>query len=365
MVDAKLAPEGGDFNPIEHPGIMPDGVYFGLDEGRYHAALALSSGGIKHLRVSTLDFWARCPALNPEYKDEETDAKTIGRAYHKRIVEGKEAFQALYAAAVDPADYPRAVRTISEIKSAIEQAGGPIKGLASLKKVDLIARLQEYDPAAEIWEQITSEHGERNASKTLLPAGLIASIEIAAAMIERHPQLSKAFTGGMPEVSIFWHDRTSGTPCKARLDYLKPAAVIDLKSFENSIGLPVRKAIARAVANYRYHIQVALYLEAANAARRLIGDGQVFGGADPAFLRALCAAPERTWLWVWQQKGIAPLARGMVLDRGTVLDIGRMEVDQARHTFARCWEAYGTDPWVSIEDIATFDDTDFPAYISE
>jgi hypothetical protein len=144
-------------------------------------------------------------------------------------------------------------------------------------------------------------------------------------MIEKHPQLSKAFTGGMPEVSVFWTDAQTGVPCKARFDYLKPRAIVDLKSYENVIGLPVRKAMARCVANYRYHIQAALYLEGARSAGRLIAEGRVFGDVDPGFMRAFVDAPERHFLFVFQQKGPAPLARGMVLAPGLTLDIGREE----------------------------------------
>jgi hypothetical protein len=40
---------------VRHGLVQESGVYFGLDEDRYHAALALSASGIKSLRVSTLD----------------------------------------------------------------------------------------------------------------------------------------------------------------------------------------------------------------------------------------------------------------------------------------------------------------------
>src|SRR5262249_30177801 len=151
---------------------------------------------------------------------------------------------------------------------------------------------------------------------------VIRRIEIAAAMIEHHPQLGRAFTGGMPEVSVFWTDDRTGVPCKARFDYLKPRAIVDLKSYENVIGLPVRKAIARCVANYRYHIQAAFYLEGAKAARELVTAGRIFGVVDTGFVKALVDTRERTFLFVFQQKGPAPLARGMVLAPGLTLDIG-------------------------------------------
>ena len=349
---------------VEHPLVTQPGVYFGMPEEAYHRAFALSATGIKHLRISPLDFWARSP-LNPERVAEESEARIIGRAYHKRIIEGQAAFEAMYAAELDPAEYPEALRTNEELKTAIERAGGPSARLASLRKAELIERLLQYDPAAVIWDRLVAAHQERHLGKIRLPALAIRRVEIAAAMIEKHPQLRQAFSGGMPEVSVFWVDAQTGTPCKARFDYLKPRAIVDLKSYENTIGLPVRKAIARCVATYRYHIQAAFYLEGAIAARELIAEGRVFGEVDAGFPRALLAAPERHFLFVFQQKGPAPLARGMVLAPGLTLDIGREEIADATALFAQCWRAYGADPWLDVSEIETFDPTEFPAYIAE
>ena len=349
---------------VAHPLVREPGVYFGMPEDEYHRAFALSATGIKHLRISPLDFWARSP-LNAERAAEESEARIIGRAYHKRIIEGEAAFEAIYAAELDPAEYPEALRTNEELKTAIERAGGPAAKLGTMRKAELIARLLQYDPGALVWDRLVAAHQERHAGKIRLPALAIGRIEIAAAMIEKHPQLSKAFSGGMPEVSVFWHDENTGVPCKARFDYLKPRAIVDLKSYENTIGLPVRKAIARCVANYRYHIQAAFYLEGAKAASELVAEGRVFGIVDPGFPRALAEAQERHFLFVFQQKGPAPLARGMVLAPGLTLDIGREEIAEATHLFAHCWRTYGADPWLDTSEIETFDSTEFPAYIAE
>ena len=108
---------------VAHPLVQEPGVYFGMPEADYHRAFALSATGIKHLRISPLDFWARSP-LNAERSDEESEARIIGRAYQKRIIEGPAAFAAMYAAELDPAEYPEALRTNEELKTAIERAAG-------------------------------------------------------------------------------------------------------------------------------------------------------------------------------------------------------------------------------------------------
>lgn len=340
---------------------MENGVYFGLDEDAYHAAFALSASGVKNLRISTLDFWARS-SLNPDQEDGDTDAKVIGRAYHKRIVEGREAFQAAYAAELDAKEYPNAIRTVEDLKEAL--AGLGVTVASKDKKPALIAKLLEADGGAVIWEHLLSEHGKKNAGRQFLGSKIISRIEISAAMIENHPQLGMAFKGGYPEVSIFWTDPEHLIPMKARLDRLKLKAITDLKTFENVQGMPVDRAIARAIASYKYHIQGRHYLDAVREAKSLIRAGRVFGDVDKAFLDGLVASPGQEFLLVFQQKGVAPLARGILLPP-TVLDIGAAELSDAKKTFAECWEKYGTDPWVDVSHVRTFDSTEFPAYLAE
>jgi hypothetical protein len=66
---------------VNHPLVHEPGVFFGLFEDEYHHALALSSSGIKFLRASTLDFWARSPlSPDPDNADKETEALVVGHA---------------------------------------------------------------------------------------------------------------------------------------------------------------------------------------------------------------------------------------------------------------------------------------------
>ena len=347
---------------VRHPLVQESGVYFGLDEERYHAALALSASGIKSLRVSTLDWYMRSP-LNPFPRDEEErEARIVGRAYHRRICEGRAAFEASYYSALDPVQYPSALRTNDELCAAIERAGGPAKGVRGLRKAQLIECLLRLDQQALVWERLVAEQAAKHEGKISLPAVVIERIEVAARMIEAHPQLSKAFTGGAPELSVFWVDEATGVPCKCRFDYIKPRAIVDLKSFD-ARGMPLDKAIARAVALYKYNIQAALYLRGAEEARGLIAEGRVFGDADSGLMRALHDAIDRTFMFVFQSKGVAPVARGKVLAPGSVLDIGKMEVEQALYLWARCWDTFGDDPWVDVSDITAFEDSEFPAFL--
>ena len=342
---------------IKHHKIHEPGIFFGVPEEQYHACLALSAHGIIRMRVSPYVWWAESP-LNPNKEpDEETDAKRIGRAYNRRIVEGLETFLRHYAAKLDPADYPKALRTNAELSAALAEYG--VRGLSTLRKAELIHLLRNQNPNVEIWDDIVERHARINEGKILLDGDLMQSIENAAAAIETHPQLCKAFTGGMPEVSIFWFDQTTGVPCKARLDYLKMLAIVDLKTFELR-DANVNRTIARAVAAYKYHIQASWYLRAADQIKGLIEAGQVGGVVERTYLEQIRDAVARTFLFVWQAKGVAPIVRGKVLGAGIALDLGHLASEEALTQWAQCWERWHTEPWAEIHDIEQFDDAEFP-----
>lgn len=346
---------------VNHPRVHAPGIYFGLPEAEYHEALALSASGIKELRVSALAWWTNSP-LNPDRENEDTDAQVIGRAYHCRIVEGARVFLQRYAAKLDPADYPNALRTVAEIGDELRRCGLAPK--SGERKAELIARVREVNPRVPIWDEIVADHDQLHRGKILLDGALMGRIETAAKVIERHPQLGRAFTGGAPEVSIFWTDETTGTPCKARLDFLKPVAIIDLKTFELR-DIPPDKAVARAVANYRYHIQASWYLRAADQIAKLVAAGQVYGDHDKDFLRVVCGAEDRTFLFVFQAKGMSGVLRGKVLAPGIILDLGHVAGEEALVAWARAWSTWGSDPWLEVHEITTFADAEFPPWIGD
>lgn len=339
---------------------MEPGLYFGLPDDEYHAIEALSNTGIKRILVSPLDFWARSWMNPTPEEDEETVFKVTGKAYHTRIVEGRPAFDARYAAELDPAAHPNALRTVDQIKEALRAHGETVTGA----KPVLVERLLGTNSMAEVWDVLAAAHAKANEGKILLPAELIQKIEISTAMIEKHPQLAKCFTGGGPEVSVFW-TAEGGIPMKVRIDYLKPRAIVDLKTFSNPLAKPVDRAIANAMAQRKYHIQVAVYQEGAERAREFAQEGRIFGEVDPEWVERFTAAEDFEFVFVFQQTGIAPVARGKVMPKGLVYDCGVISMNEAIATFLECREKFGTDPWIDDTPIGAFDDSEFPVYMTE
>jgi hypothetical protein len=343
------------------------GVYFEMPEETYHAVPALSASGVKLLRASPLDYWVRSP-FNPVQSDvlenDESEAKDIGSAYDCRITCGREIFLSKYVAALTPEDVPGALKTADDIRAALEAKGQKKSG----NKPELIERLLSIDPTAKIFDVIMQGYGATHAGKKFLPQRLMDKIELAAAMIEKHPALGKAFSGGAAQVSIFWNDEETGVPCKARLDYLKPKAIVDLKTFSNPFKRPVSRAIDQAFANYRYFIQATHYLTGAKHVARLLREGKT----DAVSLRAgtLAAAlaqdHPKTFLFVFQATGPAPIARGRVFpETSSFFTIARDELNFHMRTYAECLERFGSDPWVDTSDIDAFDDANLPAWAAE
>lgn len=346
-------------------GPLPDGVYFNLSFNDYLAVRRFSSHGVIQMTRSCYDFWARS-WMNPNPPDEESEFKDKGTAYHARIVEGRKVFEAQYAVELEPDDYPEAMRTTDDLKEFLRGRGLKLTG----NKPELIARVLEADPDAQVWDDLVARHAATHAGKTMISHKWLLEIEIAAANIEKNPELQHAFRGGAAEVSVLWTatvETPDGdvieVPMKSRFDYVKPKAWVDLKSFSNSVGMRLSRAVSREYANRRYYVSTAVYYQAADAAKELVAAGK-FSGASKETAEALFTH-DKLALYVWQQT-VVPVALGRVYPRELqVVQIGDSQFRDALAEYARCWQTFGDDPWIPQSKIETADDTEFPAYIGE
>lgn len=344
-----------------------EGIVFGMDEDDYHAVPALSASGVKHLRQSPLNFWAQSwlnPA--PEEEDrEESFARIVGRAYHKRILEGRDKFVRCYAPELEKSAYTDLLVTMDDLRGELERLGLP---KTAKRKDDAISRILEANPTARIWDALQDGYIKSHEGKVFLPQRLMSKIELSAAMIERSKKLGSAFRGGEPEVSIFWIEPKTLCPCKARVDYLKPKAIVDLKTFENTLGREVGRAVDVEFANRRYGGQAVWYTQAVEAAIGLILEDKVEGDVSSEFLAKLMHAnpAERKFLFVFQQKGPAPIARGKILNRhSAVFQIWEAHLEANRRTFMEYLSKFGTEPWVDDADIEEFQDDELPIWATE
>lgn len=357
-------PEPLDFSVLGPP--TPDGVYFGLPEDDYHAAGAFSNSGVSNISVSPLTYWAKNIDPNRE-EDAATPAQTTGKAFHKRILEGEEAFLENFA--VLPENDGEHLAGATELKARCAELdlkkGGTI--------ADLCARIREADPEAKLWPEVLAAFNEENTGKSIIKPETWVQIELPARFIRSHPTAGKAFQGGYPEVSIFWTE--DGLPWKSRVDYLKTKALVDLKTFENLLGLPVDAAVSRSIANYRWHVQAFIYLRAVTAAKKLVRDGKVFGNASEEWLEAFAKTPAHKFMWVFIQKGRIPEVKvrgfsrtlnGREAGDNLYYQDAQRKVEVAVSALRQCVEFYGPDPdvmWVMPEPTRDLIDEDLPLWL--
>jgi hypothetical protein len=392
--DEPVATDNKPFLPPRLPDAPPfpePGLYFGMPDEVYHAIHACSASGLKHMSISSMDYWASS-LLNPENEREEKAAKAsgqltprqLGQAYHTFICEGPVKFSERYAVALDKdvmkmeaaaKKVPFCVTT-ADLRIAIDEAGAKPKGTA---KEPLIEQLLDLVPEAMVWDREVAIHSEVHAGKLMISPTLFRRIAIAHAMIAGDPQLKSAFTGGHAEVSLFWYDEETGVPMKARLDYLKMNHLVDLKSFGNQQGKPIQRAIDSAISNNKYYVPVAVYLEGIEAVKKLVkekkgdavfrfyADGTECGDTaeDVSWCWKWAHQPEPEVLFVFQQTGIAPVTRGRIMTLGSHYTATKWAVGYLRRKWKRCALAYGTDPWLDFEPVVATVDEELPPWASD
>lgn len=254
-------------------------------------------------------------------------------------------------------------------------------------KEDWVNQLLELDPDAKVFLRLQQQHAKEQAGKTFLYPDQFEELEIAARMIERDPELRDSFRHGHPEVVLIWYCTKTGVPMKAKLDYLKLDEIVDLKSVANQRDRSIEQAIRFEIAGYHYNFQPVVYFEGADAVRNLIrkhGASAVHScdittGADAALYDvelhekrtafALKWAKNRApdeFLWVFQQKGAAPITRGVRFPHtGITHEDTEHLIGIAKRRFVQFSEVFGTEPWLDVAPIYTINDEDIPRSATE
>ncbi len=345
--------------------VRAPGVVFGMPAEAYHADCSLGSSDHKALARSAADYFHGSP-LNPaRAESEDTQARRWGRALHKLVLEGEVAFAEAYAIKPEPSQFPGCLVGAADLKAYCRENGLKLTG----KKADLAAAVKAHKPDVAIWDEVLAafERRVREAKAEILKRDELVEIQRAAAAIAANPHLRRAFSGGAAEVSVFWRDAETGVPLKARFDYLKPSAILDLKRFANQMGRPFEEACLAEIANRRYDIQAAHYLDAWGALWLAAAEGRVEGHCPlPEGWERFLAAPEAArFVWVFHQATGAPLSRAFEITAASRdLARARREIAAARRLFADGIREFGTSPWVTAEPILPLSDGALPRWLT-
>jgi hypothetical protein len=347
------------------PAVRQPGVYFGLPSADYHADPSVGSSDLKRLLQAPTVYWWHSH-MNPDrLPPPDTLAIQKGRALHKLVLEGLEAFEAAFAEEPQPSGHPGALVTLDDLKAECRELGEPISGT----KAELAKRIKAKDAKVIIFDDILATFrvmAERDGLEILKPEAM-REVRQAAASISLNPHLAHAFTGGIPEVSVFWVD-DYGIPCKARLDWLKPRTIVDLKKCANARERPFDVAVMLAIAEYRYDISARHYLDGYAYLYQFAAEGRVFGDCPlkPGWHQRIMPPDEMRFTFVFHQTEGGPVTKGLELLPGSsALHRAAREIVQAKQLYRACLEKFGTEQWVSDGPIETFDDTDLPVWMRE
>lgn len=155
----------------------------------------------------------------------------------------------------------------------------------------------------------------------LLPAEF-EQVQAMAEALKGHPMAAKVFAPerGPAERSLFWRDAETGVWCRARLDHM-PTADYTARWFIVSDYKTTRSAhpeqISKAVYDYGYHIQAAMYLEG---------------------VRALGIHADPRMVFVFQEKAAPYVTTVIELDH-VALKIGHSQLRKALALYRQCSES--------------------------
>jgi hypothetical protein len=287
------------------------GVYFGLDEHVYRADPALGSTDVRKLARNPSTYWWES-WMNPNRPaDKRTPARVRGTAMHRLVLEGEKAFDSEYMRGPTMAEDMTLAEKGAATKAANKEAAA--SGL------------------------------------TCLPAEDYDRIVVAGSMITQNPALKNAFTGGMPEVSIFWEK--DGVRRKARFDYLKIRGIADLKGCANTRDLAFPQACRNDINNYAYHEQASWYADARTESAKAVANGCVAGDHDSAWLKRVADERQWGWQWVFHQMEGAPITWSAILSpENPIMEVGRAANERGVETYRRYMAERGPDlPWLLIE----------------
>lgn len=194
------------------------GVAYGMPDALYRALPALGSSDVKRLLRSPAHYRAAS-----ESADEPTDAQRLGTAVHLAVLEPE--------------------RFATDV-------------LVSPK----------FDRRTKAGKKAAAEFELRAAGRLALAADEHDTARCVADAVRAHPAASYLLAEGAPEVSLQWRDEATGTPCKARIDWLRPDhGIVDLKSARDASPL----GFGRAIAQYGYAVQLAHYTAGARQVLRV------------------------------------------------------------------------------------------------
>ncbi len=298
---------------------MKPGVYDNIPNAEYHGGPGISKSGLDLIHRSPMHYRAVVTAANDNRVP--TPAQAIGTAAHALILEPAE-FTKEYCLGLRRQDVPEAiedrevlvtmVQTLNEgrlpklstsgskselverILEAQKVDMGPtmpldrevLEGLkgADLKdhlddlnksrtgllptsgsRHDLAAILRANGVEVTLWSDVQAEWLTNNGTRTVLTQEQWDMLHGMRDAVMSHPAAGALLSKlpGQAELSVYWNDTETCALCRCRPDYWRQDdLLVDLKTTEDASP----EGFSKSIANYRYDVQAAYYLDGVNQA---------------------------------------------------------------------------------------------------
>ena len=342
---------------------LPIGIHFGVSDEVYFAQTGLGSTDRKQLAIDPVEW--QFNRLHGEDKD--TKAKIWGSALHSRVLEGEQAFVSRFGVLPNKDEIPGLLVTKDDLVAWLVAEGADFK--KSALKGELAALVRAADPDAPIWDDIVAKFESAYPEDRRLTWEMVEEIDLAATWLQGSKKLAPfmeggTFTFGAPEVTIIYE--VNGVRLRARIDYLLPGVIVDLKSYRPWRNGDPRSTIVQAIGNFRYDLQAAAYAEAFDAAEKLFREGKVFGAEPyPDFLNMVFDRDDPpTWLWIMVKGDGAPRPRIVEFPRTlTVFRIAQDQIQTALSNYQQNLAEYGAEnDWQPDDKVIVLDNESFPAW---
>ncbi len=278
---------------------------------------------------SSLKLFARAPILWKLWRDGElpetrSDDLVFGALLHCLALE-PDRLHDLFAAL--PEDAPK--------KPTKQQLAAWLRFKTLTKPTkQQVEAYDKTDAALRWWNDYT----EKNKGKDSIGPDDIAKAEACFAGLLADP-LCRAWLmlSGLPEVEIQWTDEETGLPCKAKLDKITAAGIIDIKT----TGDATTEAFTRSAIRYGYHRQAAFYLDGVTAALRQ-------GTIAPWVAELLKNQPPERFIFTAVEKDEPNLAHCFVATE-PLIERGRAENKAMMRRLKECidsdkWPGLSTEP---------------------
>ncbi|MFV0321619.1 MAG: PD-(D/E)XK nuclease-like domain-containing protein, partial [Alphaproteobacteria bacterium] len=181
-----------------------------------------------------------------------------------------DAFNDTYKANLKEDIFKGLLKTVDDLKAFLDSQGVDYK--KSARKDELIKLAKPFRP--NIWDCIKADYEDERITASDNDLIKVRNIKEALARSE----YKNFFSGGIPEITVLF--KFAGIDFKARIDYLKPTEILDLKTFSIRKGKMAKKSIHDAIGSFGYGLQARIYVFAINEAKRYIERDMIYGFTD-------------------------------------------------------------------------------------